>query len=123
MSNPVNELSFGELRKIFAAEKHQWPNGIPIRLIVRGPGTRERQTLLRLLRMSESDYNQYWTAEVIRGEASAAPAVMPSVGMQREAILAFPGAITLVAANEIKQGMKIIKIDGHLPGEGGYPLR
>jgi hypothetical protein len=42
--------------------------------------------------------------------------------MQKEAISVFPGAITLVEASEVKPGMKVVKLDGHLPGEPGYPL-
>jgi hypothetical protein len=120
--NPVVNLSLSDLRKIFAGEKRSWPAGIGVKLIVRAPGTRERLTLLRLLKMSESDYKQYWTAQVLRGEAESEPAVVPSVGMQREAIIAFMGGISLIDAGEVKPGMKVIKIDSHLPGEPGYPL-
>ena len=122
LGNPTSNLSLTELRKIFAGEKHAWPGGAPVKLIVRGPGCREHLILLQLLRMSESEYKQYWTAQVLRGEASSEPVVVPSVGMQREAILTFPGAITLVNAGEVKPGMKIVRLDGHFPGEPGYPL-
>jgi hypothetical protein len=90
---------------------------------VRPPGTHERLVLLRLLKMSENEYQQYWAAQVFRGEATSPPSVVPSVGMQKEAVLAFRGALTLVDASDVKPGMKVIKLDGHLPGEPGYPLR
>jgi hypothetical protein len=67
--NPVDNLSRPELRKIFAGEKRSWPGSLPIKLFVRTPGARERATLLRLLGMSESEYKEYWTAKVFRGEA------------------------------------------------------
>lgn len=41
---------------------------------------------------------------------------VPSVGMQKEALASFPGAITLVNVRDVKPGMKVIKIDGLLPG-------
>lgn len=121
-ANPIGGMTMGELRKTFAGEKHQWPSGIPIKLIVRNAGSRERTVLLHMLRMSESDYNQYWTGQVLRGEATVEPANVPSIGMQKEAIHAFPGAITLLVASDVKPGMKVLKIDRLLPGESGYPL-
>jgi ABC-type phosphate transport system substrate-binding protein len=121
-ANSVDNLSHSELRKIFAGERRSWAGGVTVRILVRSPNTRERDALLRLLQMAESDYEQYWTTKIFRGEAQSAPLVLPSVGMTREAILAYPGAIALVAANDVKPGMKVIKIDSRLPNESGYPL-
>ncbi|MFZ0760200.1 MAG: hypothetical protein WAM69_09640 [Candidatus Sulfotelmatobacter sp.] len=120
--NPTANLSLGELRKIFAGAKHSWPGGQAIKLVTRDPGCPERLALLKLLAMSESEYKQYWTAQVFRGEADAEPLIVPSAGMQREALKAFPGAISLVSFRNLKPGMKMIKIDGLLPGAAGYPL-
>ncbi len=121
-ANPVGSISLTDLHKIFAGEKRSWQGGLPMRPIVRAPGCHERLVLLRLLAMSESEYKQYWTAQVFRGEVGSEPLSVPSIGMQKEAISVFPGAITLVEASEVKPGMKVVKLDGHLPGEPGYPL-
>jgi len=122
-ANPIRGVSLIELRKVLAGEKRSWPGGLAIRLIVRPPGCHERFVLLRLLGMSESEYKRYWTAQVFRGEAGSEPAIVPSVGMQKEALAAFPGAISLVDVRDVKPGMKIVKVEGLLPGETGYPLR
>jgi ABC-type phosphate transport system substrate-binding protein len=121
--NPAVNVRLAELRRIFAGEKRTWSSGRRIKLIVRAPGCHERLVLLKLLGMSESEYVQYWAALVFRGEADAEPLVLPSMGMQREAISAFPDAITLVEAKDVKPGMKVIRVEGHMPEEPGYPLR
>jgi len=121
--NPATNVSLGDLRKTFVGAKHSWPGGQAIKLITRGPGCPERVVLLKLLAMSESEYKQYWTAQVFRGEADAEPLTVPSVGMQKEAIRLFPGAVSLVNARDVKPGMKVIKVDGLLPGAAGYALR
>ena len=121
-NNPVASVTNSELRKIFAGEKRSWDRGIRIKLIVRLPGCRERLALLKLLGMSESEYKQYWAAQVFRGEADSEPFAAPSVGMQKEAMKIFPGAISLVDAPDVKPGMKVLKVDGLLPGAPGYPL-
>ena len=120
--NPVDNLSRPELRKIFAGEKRSWPGSLPIKLFVRTPGARERATLLRLLGMSESEYKEYWSAKVFRGEAQTEPNGLPSNGMQKEAIAAYPGAVALVNVQDVRLGMKVVKVDGHMPAESGYPF-
>jgi hypothetical protein len=120
--NPATNISLGDLRKFFAGAKRSWLGGRPVKLVTRGPGCPERLALLRLLAMSETEYKQYWTAQVFRGEADAEPLIVPSVGMQKEALTVFPGAISLVNAADLKPGMKVIKVDGLLPGATGYAL-
>jgi len=75
-------------------------------------------------RSDASEYDQYWAAQVFRGEADAEPLTMPFFGMVKEAAVTFPGAIGLVETQEIKPGMyvKVLKMDGHAPGEARYPL-
>jgi ABC-type phosphate transport system substrate-binding protein len=121
--NQVGKITLAELRKIFAGEKRSWPGSVPIKLIVRAPGAYERVVMLRLLGMSESEYAQYWTKQVFRGEAQAAPVALFSNGMQKEALASFPGAIVLMVPQDVKRGMKVLKVDGCLPGEAGYPVR
>ncbi len=72
--------------------------------------------------MSESAYKQYWTAQVFRGEAQTEPLALFSNGMQKEALTVYPGAVALVIVQDVKSGMKVVRVDGHLPGETGYPL-
>jgi ABC-type phosphate transport system substrate-binding protein len=120
--NPIANLSTPELRKLFAGEKRSWAGGLPVKLFIRAAGARERIVVLKLLGMSESEYKQYWIAQVFRGEAQGEPVALFSNGMQKEALATFPGALALVNFQDVKPGMKVVKLDGHLPGEAGYPL-
>jgi ABC-type phosphate transport system substrate-binding protein len=121
--NSVSSITLADLRKVFSGQKRTWPGGTAITIIVRSSASHERETLLHLLRMSESDYKEYWRLQVYRGDAAAEPIAVPSNGMQREALAIYPGAIALVEAEDVKQGMKILTVDGHLPGTPGYSLR
>jgi hypothetical protein len=42
--------------------------------------------------------------------------------MQKEAVTVFPGAVVLMDTQDVKRGMKVVKVDGHMPGEAGYSL-
>ena len=105
----------------FAGETRTWPGGTPVKLIIRAPGAHEREVVLRLLRLSEDEYARYWTTQAYRGEGTEPVAVF-SNGMQKEAVLAIPGAIAVMDARDLKPGLKVMKIEGKLPGEEGYPL-
>jgi ABC-type phosphate transport system substrate-binding protein len=120
--NSVNNLTMTELRNLFAGDRHSWAGGIVVKIFVRASGTNERTTLLKLLGMSEGEYKQYWISQVFRGEAQAQPLALPSNGMQKEAVAAFPGGIALMDTQDVKPGMKVVRVNGRLPRETGYPL-
>ncbi len=123
-ANPIDALSLADLRKIFAGEKQSWGSPGPISLFVRGPGAREREILLnRVLKMNESEYEQYWLRKIYSGEATRQPLALLSNGMQLEAIRAEKGAIALISVQDVHQGVKVIKIEGRIPGMNGYPLK
>jgi ABC-type phosphate transport system substrate-binding protein len=119
--NPTVSLSTADLRKIFLGEKRLWPGDIPVKLIIRAPQARERDALLRLLRFKDDDHKRYWTTQAYAGNSSEPVAVF-SNGMQKEAVIAIPGAIALIAVTDLKPGLTVLKIDDKLPAEPGYPL-
>jgi periplasmic binding family protein len=121
-NNPVTNLSEAEVRNLFAGEKHSWPGGAPVKPFVRAPGTGERAAVLKLLGMSESEYKQHWISQVFRGDAQTEPQILPSNGMQKEAVASFSGGIALMNSQDVKPGMKVVRVNKHLPGEPGYPL-
>jgi hypothetical protein len=92
--------------------------------LVRAPKAYERDILLnRILKMSEAEYQQYWTKKVYSGEVSREPLAVFSNGMQLEAVRTEKGGIALIKAQDIRSGVKVLKIDGRLPGTAGYSLK
>jgi hypothetical protein len=120
--NPTVRLSMADLRKIFAGQTRTWPSRIPIQLIIRAPEAHEHEAVLHLLRLSEPEFKHYWDSPAYWNEP-ADPVAVFSNGMQKEAVMSFPGAIALMAAEDVKPGLKVLKIDDNLPGEKGYPLQ
>lgn len=123
-SNQMDDISMVELRKIFYGDKQHWNTGLPIFLMVRAPEAHERSVLLNLiLRMSESEYKQHWVKKVYSGEVQREPLALLSNGMQLEGVRAEKGGIALINLTDVRQGVKVLKVDGHLPGANGYALR
>ncbi|HSR41106.1 MAG TPA: hypothetical protein VLL48_03015 [Longimicrobiales bacterium] len=120
----VDELTFEELRTIFRGERQFWPDRSRITLLVRAPVAYERDVILnRIYRMSEDDFRQYWIAKMFRAEVASGPKLVYSNDMARELVTAIPGAITFMPASEADERVKVLRIDGSLPSEAGYPLR
>jgi len=44
--------------------------------------------------------------------------------MVKEALKIYPGAICLISAEDLKgvTDLKTLKVEGHAPGESGYPV-
>jgi len=123
-TNPVDGITSAELRKLFAGEKRSWHASMPVVLVVRAPESRERTVLLsHVLKMTESDYKQYWVKKIYSGEVPREPTTLFSNISQMETIRAERGAIALIAMKDVHSGVKVLKIDGLLPGVAGYPLK
>jgi len=121
---PVDNLTFGELRRLMLGDRQFWTSNLRVTLLVRSPGTRERDVVLKnIYRMSEAQFRQYWIAKVFRAEAAAGPRIVYSNDMATELTLGIAGAVAFVEADQVPKGLKVLKIDGKLPGEKGYVLR
>jgi ABC-type phosphate transport system substrate-binding protein len=124
-ANPVNGLSSGELQRIFMGETKFWnKSNSVVTVIMRAPGAPERDEVLSVVfRMSEAEYKKYWIGRMNSGEASSVPAEVFANGALQGLIREVPGAIGVVKASEVTSGVKVLKVDGHLPGESGYSFR
>ena len=121
---PIINLSLSEVRKVFLGDRQYWSTNIPVVLLIRAPVARERDVVLKVIyQMSESQFKQYWIAKIFRAESATAPKVVYSNNMANQLVTAIPGAIAFIDSKEVKPGAKVLRVDGRLPGEAGYPLR
>src|SRR5438477_10898441 len=121
---PISNLSLSDVRKVFLGDRQYWSTNIPVVLLIRAPVARERDVVLKIIyQMSESQFKQYWIAKIFRAEAATAPKVVYSNDMANQLVTAIPGAIAFIDSKEVKPGAKVVRFDGRLPGEPGYPLR
>jgi len=118
----VTNIPLTELRKIFLGERRFWPGSRPVKLVVRGSGSKEHKMMLKLLAMTESEYKQYWTQQVFRGEAQAEQMTVLTLATEVDAILHLSGAIGLLDLRDLKPGIKVVTVDNVSPGERDYPL-
>jgi hypothetical protein len=121
---PINDLSLADVRKVFLGDRQYWTSNLPVVLLIRAPIARERNVVLKIIyQMTEAQFKQYWIAKIFRAELASAPKVVYSNDMANDLVTAVPGAIAFIDAHEVRSGAKVLRVDGRLPGEPGYPLR
>jgi len=122
-NNSLPEMTLAELIKVCKGQASRWPDGKPVTLFMREPGSPE----LRLV--EERVYNL--SSEAVRELVAAAnhnrsdrPAII--VATSDEDIIrkveSTPGAIGLVNVYSITGAVKVLKVGGKLPLEAGYAL-
>ena len=119
----VDDLSLDELKNIFLAERQYWQDRSRITLVMRAAIAPERDLVLsEIYGMSEDRYRQYWIAKMFRAEVASGPKIVFSTDMLRDLVTVIPGSIGFVPMSEVGPDLKVIRIDGRLPGDEGYPL-
>jgi hypothetical protein len=121
---PVTDLSLEELRKIFLADRQYWTAKLPVVLLIRAPVSHERDVALQLVyQMDEVQFKRYWIAKIFRAESATAPKTVYSDDVANELTAAIPGAIAFIDARDVHAGLKVVRVDGHLPTDADYPLK
>ena len=121
---PIDGLTFTEMRKVFRGERQYWTTKMPIVLLIRAPVALERELILkRVYEMSEAQFKQFWIAKIFRDEAAMVPKILYSNDQIADLVASIPGSISFVDAAAVRAGLKVLKIDGRLPGEPRYPLQ
>ena len=123
-SNPVDDLSSAELRRIFLGNRSHWANGRRITLVMREPGEPERTTILReVCGMTEDQLKNHFLHGLYTGEILVSPKILSSPVGVRKFIFNVPGAIGYLRLEDVDATVKVVRIDELLPEDKGYKLR
>jgi len=123
-SNPIDDLSFAELRKVFLGNRSHWPNGRRITLVMREPGEPERDTILRdVCGMTDDQLKNHFLHGLYTGEILVSPKILSSATGVRKFIFNVPGAIGYLRIGDVDATVKVVRIDELLPEDKGYRLR
>ena len=101
-----------------------WTGATRVTLLIRAPTSHERDVVLKTIyHMTEAEYRQYWISKVFRAESSNGPKIVYSNSMADQLVFAIPGSVAFVDSKDVPKGLKVVKIDGTLPGDAAYPLK
>jgi hypothetical protein len=120
----IDNLTRAELRRIVLGDREFWPSGVRVRVLIRAPIARERDAAVRgVCDMTEAQFRQHWIAKVFRAETGSGPRIVHSPQMALDQVGRIPGAITFLEAPISTRAVKVLRIDGKLPGQPGYTIR
>jgi ABC-type phosphate transport system substrate-binding protein len=120
----VENLAMDQLRNIFLANQQFWPDRTRIILLVRAPKSDERDFVLdTIYQMDEAQFRKYWIAKMFRAEVPRGPKIVFSTDMTLELVIAIPGSISFISADQVTDGVRVVRVDGKLPSDDGYPLK
>jgi len=122
--NPDNDVSLAHLRRLLLGDRRFWAGNVRVKLALRERGARERDRMLNvLLDMDNRAFDEHWRAKVFRGEAAEEPLTLSSRDLVVEYVQGTPGALVFMAEKDVPSHLKVLRVEGKLPGEHGYAVR
>lgn len=128
-SNPVENLTMGELKKVFLSDRSRWDTGKSVAPVMITAGSPERTAFLKLVcGMSDAEFGKYFLQAAFTGKSATPPKEVSSSQSVKTAVAASPGAIGFVKAADFHGdgsdgGVKAVKIDGALASDPGYKIK
>jgi hypothetical protein len=119
-ASPMQNISRGNLRRLFLGEPTSGPTGklIPLN---QPPASLARTQFDRIVLGLEPDaVARFWIDQRIRGLGGAPRAIQP--GMLVRVVPQLAGTIGYIRVTELGPGIKALTIDGKKPGDPGYLL-
>ena len=123
-SNPVENLTKAQLRKMILGEQDSWAGGKKVNVILRTVGQPERDGALHsICGMSEDDFNQHILHANFSGDTGGAPKALSSAVAVRQLVMTLPGGVGFVRASDLNDSVKAVSIDGIAAGQPGYKIK
>lgn len=126
-SNPVGSISQEELRSLLLGEVALWSNKQRVTLVERDPSSQAFQKTLRLILHMKGGEYQRWLLQVeFRGEKTPLIKILNSDEGAAKYVFNVPGAIGITdgtPSGAVWSDIKILRVDGKLPGDSGYALK
>jgi hypothetical protein len=119
----VTGITMAELNRVFRGMLTRNEDGDRFVPLNKPHGTPARTVFDRVvLSMTPDQAQAFWIDQRIRG-AAAEPRILPSAGLAAKLVGVLAGAITYVPRSAVTNELKILRVEGKLPDDAGYPLR
>jgi ABC-type phosphate transport system substrate-binding protein len=128
-ANPVDNLSMGDLRKLFLSDRSRWDTGKNVAPVMVAAGAPERSSFLKAVcGMNDADFSKYFLQAAFTGKSATPPKEVGSAGDVKRVVAGSPGAIGFVKAGDFHGdasdgAVKAVKIDGMAASDAGYKLK
>lgn len=128
-ANPVDNLSVGDLKKLFLSDRSRWDTGKAVAPVMLQAGAAERTAFLKTVcGMNDSEFSKYFLQAAFTGKSATPPKEVSGAAAVKAFVATSPGAIGFVKALDFHGdgsdgGVKAVKIDGLSGSDSGYRLK
>jgi ABC-type phosphate transport system substrate-binding protein len=128
-SNPVDNLTVGDLKKLFLSERSRWDTGKAVAPVMVTAGAPERTAFLKIVcGMNDADFGKYFMQAAFTGKSATPPKEVGGAQSVKSTVAGSPGAIGFVKTADFHGdasdgAVKAVKIDGIASSDDGYKLR
>jgi len=126
-SNPMDSITKKQLRDLLLGEVTLWPNNQHVTLVEREASSRTFQKMLQvLLKMSEAEYTRWLLDLEFRAQTPPLIKTLNSDEGANKFVFNVPGAVAItdgVPGGTISSQVKVLRVEGKLPGDPEYPLK
>ncbi len=122
-ANAIEDVSFRELDMILKMEKKFWKDGSQIYLVMQEFRSPEKEVILKTVyKMDDQELKKFWLAKIYQGAIPSFPKIIASNQSVKAFVQQVPNAVGYIDAAYADGSVKVLKVDGKLPGENGYKL-
>jgi ABC-type phosphate transport system substrate-binding protein len=125
-ANPVDNLSIGELKKLFLGDRSRWDTGKAVAPIMLAPGAPERTAFLKIVcGMNDADLGKYFLQAAFTGKSATPPKEVSSAAALKSFVASSPGGIGFIKASDLPAGdttVKAVKVDT-VASDPGYKIK
>lgn len=121
-NSPIEHLSRFELKKLYLGANIEAPGGERVLAFHQMYSAPDRVAFERgVLGMAPEELSRYWIDRKIRGE-SGAPHVVGSPELMQRVVSRLTTSVGYVRLDQVGAELRVLPIDGVLPGASGYPV-
>jgi ABC-type phosphate transport system substrate-binding protein len=125
-ANPVDNLSIGELKKLFLGDRSRWDTGKAVAPVMLAPGAPERAAFLKIVcGMNDADLGKYFLQAAFTGKSATPPKEVSSAAALKSFVASSPGGIGFIKASDLPAGdttVKAVKVDT-VASDPGYKIK
>ena len=118
----VASLTLDQFRDVLLGDQQHWQGGARITVLRPASGVEWATVLARALRLSPLTYDRRMANKLYSGELSALPRLVSSATEMRRLVATTPGSVGVIPQRDIDNSVKVLRLNGLLPQDAGYPL-
>ncbi len=120
-SSTIPDISMNELERFYLGKTTMLPDGNEIVLLAYTPAA--ELFYKKVLDMSTLEVRRHWMKLVFEGEFATPPEEYRYADELKDMVCKKREAISFMPLSEVDSCMRILKLDGKIPGDEGYLLK